>query len=105
MAEQSGPQWCARSPPSKSLDGLVPDFSDAVRTFLSQLSKAIASVAIADTYRPPQRAYLMNLSCMIGGCGQDTHTMPPMQGVNIDWTCGGSIVKARDAARQIMTGY
>jgi len=28
-----------------------------------------------------------------------------MQGVNIDWTCGGAIIKARDAARQMMTGY
>ncbi len=105
MAEQSWPQWCARFPPSKSLDDLVPDFGDAVRAFLSQLSKAGASVSIADTYRPPQRAYLMHWSCMIGGSGQDPHAVPPMQGVNIDWTCGGAIIKARDAARQMMTGY
>ena len=105
MAEVSGPQWCARFPPSKSLDDLVPDFSDAVRAFLSQLSKAGASVSIADTYRPPQRAYLMHWCCMIGGSGQDPHAVPPMQGVNIDWSHGGSIAGARTAAKQMMTGY
>ena len=78
MAEVSGPQWCARFPPSKSLDDLLPDFSDQVRAFLSQLSKAGASVSIADTYRPPQRAYLMHWCCMIGGSGQDPHAVPPM---------------------------
>ena len=58
MAEASGPQWCARYPASTSLDDLLPDFADKVRAFLSQLTKAGATVTIADTYRPPQRAYL-----------------------------------------------
>ncbi len=105
MSEPSGPKWCARFPPSKSLDDLVPDFSDGVRAFLSQLSKAGASVSIADTYRPPERAYLMHWCCMVGGSGQDPHSVPPRPGVNIDWTCGGSIVSARAAARQMMDGY
>jgi D-alanyl-D-alanine dipeptidase len=105
MAESSGPQWCARFASSKSLDDLVPDFSDACRAFLSQLAKAGASVSIADTYRPPQRAYLMHWCCMIGGSGQDSHAVPPMQGVNIDWTHGESMLGARDAARQMMAGY
>ncbi|MCX7282278.1 MAG: hypothetical protein NTX21_12275 [Alphaproteobacteria bacterium] len=87
------------------MDDLVSDFGDAVRVFLSQISKAGASVSIVDTYRTPQRAYVMHWSCMIDGSGQDPHAVPPMSGVNIDWTCGGSIVSARDAARQIMAGY
>ena len=105
MSEPSGPQWCARFPPGKSLDDLLPDFADKVRAFLSQLSHAGASVSIADTFRPPQRAYLMHWCCMLGGSGQDPHAVPPMAGVNIDWTCGGSIVQARAAARQMMAGY
>ena len=105
MAEPSGAQWCARFPPSKSLDDLLPDFADRVRAFLSQLSHAGASVSIADTWRPPQRAYLMHWCCMVGGSGQDPHGVPPLQGVNIDWTCGGSIANARTAARAMMAGY
>lgn len=105
MAEKSWPQWCARFPTSKSLDDLLPDFSDRVRAFLSQLAKAGATVSIADTYRPVQRAYLMHWCCMIGGSGQDPHAVPPMKGVNIDWTHGGSTVGARAAAKQMMAGY
>ena len=105
MSEPSGPQWCARFPPGKSLDDLLPDFADKVRAFLSQLSRSGASVSIADTYRPPQRAYLMHWCCMVGGSGQDPHAVPPIAGVAIDWTCGGSIVQARAAARQMMDDY
>ena len=105
MAEPAGPQWCARFPPSKSLDDLVPDFSDRVRAFLSQLAKAGASVSIADTYRTPERAYLMHWCCMIGGSGQDPHAVPPRPGVNIDWTCGNSTANAKAAAKQMMAGY
>lgn len=104
MSEPAGAQWCARFAPSKSLDDLLPDFADRVRAFLSALSRAGATVSIADTYRPTQRAYLMHWCCMVGGSGQDPHAVPPMAGVNIDWTCGG-IAQARAAARAMMTGY
>jgi hypothetical protein len=56
MAEPAGPQWCARFPASQSLDDLLPDFGDKVHAFLSQMQKAGASISIADTYRPPERA-------------------------------------------------
>jgi hypothetical protein len=105
MTEPAGAQWCARFPPSKSLDDLLPDFADKTHAFISQLTKAGATVSIADTYRPPQRAYLMHWCCMVGGSGQDPHTVPPMAGVAIDWTCGGSIPRAREAARAMMAGY
>jgi len=60
-----------------------------VHAFISQLQKAGASVSIADTYRPPERAWLMHWCCMIGGSGQDPAAVPAMAGVEIDWTCGG----------------
>jgi hypothetical protein len=105
MAEPAGPQWCARFPASQSLDDLLPDFGDKVHAFISQMQKAGASVSVADTYRPPERAYLMHWCCMIGGSGQDPSAVPAMAGVDIDWTCGDSVPNARNAARQMMAGY
>ena len=105
MAEESGPQWCGRYPASTSLDDLLPDFADQVRAFLSQLTKAGATVTIADTYRPPERAYLMHWCCMVGGSGQDPDAVTSMPGVNIDWTHDGQTGAARDAAREMMSGY
>ena len=105
MSEPSGPQWCARFPQGKSLDDLLPEFAERAKAFISALTRAGASVSIADTYRPPQRAYLMHWCCMVGGSGQDPHSVPPMPGVAIDWTHGGSIAASRAAARQMMAGY
>src|SRR6201996_7459607 len=105
MTEASGPQWCARYPASTSLDDLLPDFGDKVRAFLSQLARAGADVTIADTYRPPERAYLMHWCCMLGGSGQDPDRVDPMPGVDIDWPNGGATPAARDGARQMMAGY
>ena len=84
MSEPAGPQWCARFPTSDRLEDLLPDFGDACRAFISILKKGGASVAIAATFRPPERAYLMHWCCMIGGGGQDPASVPPMTGVNID---------------------
>ena len=60
MAEKSGPQWCKRFPCTTSLDDLLPPFGDACRAFISQLKKAGATVSVATTYRPVERAYLMH---------------------------------------------
>ena len=65
---------------------LLPEFAERAKAFISALTRAGASVSIADTYRPPQRAYLMHWCCMVGGSGQDPHSVPPMPGVAIDWT-------------------
>lgn len=105
MAEVSGPQWCKRFATSNSLDDLLPPFADACRAFLSRLSRAGATVSVAATYRPVERAYLMHWCCMVGNSGQDPRGVPPMKGVSIDWTHGGSIVKARAAAQKMMAGY
>lgn len=105
MAELSGQQWCARFPTSAKLDDLTPEFGDSCRAFISALKKAGATVSIAATYRPVERAYLMHWCCMVGGSGQDPAGVPPMKGVNIDWKHGGSIVKARAAAQKMMAAY
>ena len=105
MSEPSGPQWCPRFPASQSLDDLLPDFGDAAHAFISAMQKGGASVAIADTYRPPERAYLMHWCCMIGMSGQDPAAVPPMAGVDIDWSCGHNLAAAKTAAKQMMAGY
>jgi hypothetical protein len=105
MSEPSGPQWCARFPTSTSLDDLTPDFGDATKAFISAMKHGGASVSIAATYRPPERAYLMHWCCMIGGSGQDPAAVPPMAGVNIDWTCGHNLGQAKSAAQAMMKTY
>lgn len=105
MSEPSGAQWCPRFPTSTSLDDLLPDFGDAVRAFISAMKKGGASVSVAATYRPPERAYLMHWCCMVGGSGQDPDAVTSMPGVNIDWTHDGQTGAARDAAREMMSGY
>ncbi|HVV28200.1 MAG TPA: hypothetical protein VHC40_09565 [Rhizomicrobium sp.] len=101
----SGSQWCARFPESRSLDDLLPDFARRVRAFLAQLAHAGAVVSIADTWRAPERAYLMHWCCMIAKGGQDPDAVPPMTGVDIDWVCGGDRARARAAAAAMMKGY
>jgi hypothetical protein len=105
MAENSGPLWCARFPSTATLDDLLPVFGDGCRAFISQLKKAGATVSVATTYRPPERAYLMHWCCMIGNSGQDPYAVPPMKGVKIDWTHGGAMLRARDAAKKMMAKY
>ena len=83
----------------------MPEFGDACRAFISSLKKSIAAISVAATYRPPERAYLMHWCCMIGGSGQDPADVPPMAGVNIDWTCGHSLAAAKSAAKAMMAKY
>jgi hypothetical protein len=105
MSELSGPQWCARFPTSTSCDDLLPEFRDKVLAFISAMKRAGAGVSIAATYRPPERAYLMHWCSLIGNTGQDIAAVPPMSGVDIDWSHGGEFGEARAAARAMIKAY
>lgn len=105
MLEPAGAQWCAHFLPSAAVVDLTVEFARKVAAFIGRLTDAGCTVSIADTYRPPQRAYLMHWCCMIGGAGQDPAAVPAMPGVDIDWTCGGDRVKAKAAAQAMMAGY
>ena len=105
MAEISGPQWCARFPGSKSPDDLTPEWRGRVWAFISALQKASATVDITATYRPPERAYLMHWCWMIANLSQSPAAVPPMAGVDIDWTHHGDISAARAAARAMVATY
>ena len=47
----------------------------------------------------------MHWCCMVGNSGQDPHSVPPMNGVNIDWAHGGEVLAAREAAKKMMVAY
>ncbi|MBV9992619.1 MAG: hypothetical protein JOZ72_15170 [Alphaproteobacteria bacterium] len=105
MPEPSGAQWCARFPTSASVGDLLPEFRDRVNAFISAIKRGGATVSVAATYRPPERAYLMHWCCRIAS-GEQAPTAPvPMAGVDIDWRHGGDLAAARGAASAMMKGY
>lgn len=113
MRELSGPIWCTRFPGSKSVDDLDPAFRPKAVAFISALTAARARCPIEATLRPAPRAYLMHFACLIAGYRDGAgifHQMnpvdvPPMQGVDIDWTHGGDLGAARAAAVAMKQGY
>ena len=113
MAENSGPQWVARFPGSRSVSDLVDPFKSDLQRFLDMLDEAGALVEIAATYRPPERAYLMHWACQVAGWKDKqgvfhevpAASVPAMPGVDIDWTCGGKEAVALKNANLMKNAY
>ena len=114
MLEPAGPVWPPRFPGSQSLDDLVDPFKTSAKNFVASLTGGKIEHVITATYRPLQRAYLMHWCCAIAGyrdkvSGAFTQIspdkVPPMKGVDIDWTCGGDLGAARSAAIKMRTDY
>lgn len=105
MTEPSGPAWCARFPTSVSTDDLVSPFREGVAAFIAALRDAGASVMVTATYRPPERAALMHWSFQIGRAHQDPEYVPPIPGVDIDWTHQGDLGAAVAAAEAMIAAY
>ena len=110
MSEPAGVAWVARYPTSVDVNDLVGSFRTSVNNFLSALQNAGASVSIAATLRPPERAYLMHWSYMIAQAGQDAAKVPAITGVDIDWVirdAKGNPDKAatQKAAQAMVDGY
>ena len=105
MAEVSGPKWCERFPGSASPDALLPDFRGRVWAFISAIERGGAQVAIASTYRPPERAYLMHWCWRIAEGSWDAGDVPHMAKVDIDWTHRGNDAAALAAARAMVKAY
>lgn len=108
--EPSGPAWVSRFPGSASPDDCIEPFRSGLRAFLAALAEARATVRIAATYRPPQRAYLMHWSWKIARNIVDARDAETMPGVDIDWvhlTAAGDpdIPKSRSAASQMVSLY
>ena len=105
MAELSGPQWCGRFPGSRSPDDLDPEWRGRVLAFISSMQRGGATISVSATYRPPERAYLMHWCWMITNLSQAPASVPPMPGVDIDWTHHGDIRAARAAAGAMVKAY
>lgn len=111
--EWSGAVWCDRFPGSTSIEDLVDPFREGVRNFVEVLEEGEASVHIAATRRPRERAYLMHFCCLVAGYRDQQNVfhqiappdVPSMIGVDIDWTCGGDGGVARAAAVAMRQKY
>jgi len=100
----SGRQWCSRFPGSNSLAALVEPFRTNATAFIAMLQANGASVVIAATFRPPERAFLMHYSFEIARGGADPATIPGMSGVDIIWDWGDYQASIA-AAEQMVQGY
>jgi D-alanyl-D-alanine dipeptidase len=93
----------------KSID-LAQPFRDKVAKFIAAIKAAGATLVIADTLRPPERAYLMHFSFAIAREGVDPGSVPARTGVDIQWvhpdTPGTpSAVASKNAAEKMVQGY
>lgn len=106
----SGPEWVDQYPESTSADDLIEPFRSNLKRFLEALKAAGASVRIACTLRPPERAYLMHYSFAIARQKMDPSSVPTMSGVDIQWSHtdgNGSTgsAAARKAAEEMVQRY
>ena len=94
----------SKFPTSSSLNDLAEPFRDKANRFILALRNAHATVAIADTIRPPERAYLMHFSFAIAREALDPTTIPPMSGVDIQWV-HPTAAASKAAAQQMVERY
>jgi hypothetical protein len=108
--EFSGAAWHPRFPASNRVEDCVDPFRQSLTLFIEALDAAGASVTITNTYRPPERAYLMHWCWRIVNEGVDPRTVPPMAGVAIIWAhtdSAGAYSASRSvtAARAMVNAY
>lgn len=100
MPQLSGPIWVQRFPTSRSTADLTREFGSAVDNFIAALQAGGASIKIAATLRPPERAYLMHYSWHIGRGKIHAQDVPEMAGVDIDWVHRDSRGRPSNTASQ-----
>jgi hypothetical protein len=108
--ETSGPDWVAQFPGSAAPDDCAEPFRSSLKNLLAALGGAGASVQIASTLRPPERAYLMHWSWKIANNIVQPPEVPAMPGVAIEWLHRDSagqpdIPMSRSAARHMVDGF
>jgi hypothetical protein len=108
--ELSGVRWVNRFRGSNSLRDLRTSFRNKAEAFIDALRAAGATVSIAATFRPPERAYLMHWSWLIVKRDLDPAAVPTMDGVDINWMHNGADGKysrtaSVAAAREMVNGF
>lgn len=81
----SGAHWVRFFPASNSIDDLASPFRQRVRAFEKALRDAGADIVITNTYRPPERAYMMHYAVQLNNRDFAPWEVPAMIGVDIDW--------------------
>lgn len=105
MSDPSGPHWCDLFPCSKLTTNLVEPFHACADHYIDALESAGAIVTISTTFRPPERAYLMHYAWLIAKGRMLPREVPPMDGVDIDWTHEGHTAEAVQAAKAMVETY
>lgn len=103
-ARLSGAQWIRFFPASRSIDDLASPFRQRVQAFEKALKDAGATIEVTNTYRPPERAYLMHYSVAINNRDIAPEDVPPSTGVDIDWVHYTNAASLQ-AARQMVEAY
>lgn len=85
----SGRGWAARFPVSVTTRDLREPFRGNAERFLAALRKAGITVNISSTFRTEERGYLMHWAWRIVRQNVDPASVPPMDGVNINWVHEG----------------
>jgi peptidoglycan hydrolase-like protein with peptidoglycan-binding domain len=81
----SGPEWIKQYPFSDSLDDLSFPFRQYAKEFEAALKAAGAKIEMSNTFRPPERAYIMHYCVRIANRWMAAADVPPYPGVAIDW--------------------
>jgi Putative peptidoglycan binding domain len=81
----SGAEWVKSFPSSASLEDLSFPFRTYVKAFEKALKDAGATIEISNTFRPPERAYLMHYCIPVADGDLAASDVPPFPGVGINW--------------------
>jgi peptidoglycan hydrolase-like protein with peptidoglycan-binding domain len=106
----SGAHWVEQFPTSRSTTSLVQPFRANVDRFLAALRAAGATVSIAATQRPPQRAWLMHYAYQIAINGMSPAAVPRRPEIDIQWVHTDAkgmvnLAASRAAAQEMVDAY
>jgi peptidoglycan hydrolase-like protein with peptidoglycan-binding domain len=100
----SGAQWVRFFPASRSLDDLASPFRQRAQAFEKAMKAAGAEVVIANTYRPPERAYMMHYCVRLNNRELRPVDVPPLAGIDIDWVHYNDAISYQ-AARDMVQAF
>lgn len=100
----SGAHWVKYFLASTSIDDLASPFRQKVQAFEKALRAAGAKIEIANTLRPPQRAYLMHYASKILRREIAPQNVPSRVGVDISWVHYTNAISIQ-AAQQMVDAY